>query len=123
MSVTRGQVRGQRRTAQRHCLAVVQRLVDGVAFAAGFHGLERRHILGHRHYLRPGHFLDQGISFLMIVVRVCAQQDLDVRELESQLVDRLLDRRHVPLVRAVNQHVALRRNNEERTQGPGPHVV
>ena len=59
----------------------------------------------------------------MIVVRMGPEQDLDVRKLESQLFDRLLNRRHVPFVRAVNEDIALWCNNEERAQGPGPHVV
>ena len=53
--------------------------------AAGLHRLQRRHVLGHRHHLRAGHLLDQGIAFLMIAVGVVAEQDLDVGELEAEV--------------------------------------
>ena len=59
----------------------------------------------------------------MIVVCVGPEQDLDVREFESQLFDRLLNRLLISFIRAVNENIALRRNNEERAQGSGPHVV
>ena len=41
--------------------------------------------------LRAGQLLHQRIAFLMIAVRVVAEQDLDVGELEPELLDRLLD--------------------------------
>ena len=96
--MARRQVRDERRAAERHRLAVVQHLVDRMRLAARLHRLKRRHVLGHRHHLRAGQLLDHGIAFLVVAVRVAAEQDLDVGELEPELLDRLLNRRHVALV-------------------------
>ena len=91
--------------------------------AAGFHRLQRRHVLGHRHHLRAGQLFDHRIAFLVVAVRVAAEQDLGVGELESELLDGLLNRRHVPLIRAVDEDVALRRDDEKGGQALGPDVI
>src|SRR4029453_2704274 len=54
--------------------------------------------------------------FLMITMCMSAEQNLGVGELEPQLLDRLFNRRHVPLIRTVDEDIPLRRNNEEGTQ-------
>jgi len=59
----------------------------------------------------------------MVAVRVAAEQDLDVGELEPELFDRLLNRRDVALVRAVDEDVALRRDDEERGEAFRADVV
>src|SRR5262245_18865686 len=59
----------------------------------------------------------------MITVCVATEQDLNVGELEPELLNRLLDRRHIALVCTVDQDISLRRGDEERTQGPGADVV
>src|SRR6266704_2727819 len=59
----------------------------------------------------------------MIAVCVVAQQDLNVGELEPQLLDRLLNRCYIPLIRAVDEYISLRCNDQEGTQGSGPDVV
>src|ERR1700730_11824905 len=59
----------------------------------------------------------------MIAMCVVAQQELDVGELEAQLLDLLLNHRHVPLVRAVDENGALWRHDEEGRQGPRADVI
>src|SRR5215831_19624822 len=59
----------------------------------------------------------------MISVRMAAEQDLRIREFETQLSYRLLNHRNIPLIRAINQNVSLRRHNEERTQSSRPDIV
>jgi hypothetical protein len=91
--------------------------------AAGLHRLQRRHILGHRHHLRTAHLLDQGVAFLMVAVGVVAKQDLEIRELEAEVGDRLLDHRHIALIGAVDEDISLRRHDEERAQRLRPHII
>ena len=43
--------------------------------------------------------------------------------LEAQLLDRVADRRHVALVVAVDQDVALRRGDQKRSEGSGADVI
>ncbi len=84
---------------------------------------KRRNVFPHHHDLRTGQLLDQGITFLMVTVRVRSEQNPDVCEFEPELSDRLLDRADVPLVRTVDENVPFRRRDEERTERSGPNVV
>src|SRR5437899_516940 len=59
----------------------------------------------------------------MIAVRVVPKQNLRIGKLEPQLFNRLLNRRHIPLVRAVDQDIALRRDDEKRAQRSGSDIV
>jgi hypothetical protein len=52
-----------------------------------------------------------------------AQQNFDVLELEAKLLNRILNRGHIPLKNRIDQNVALRRGNEERRQAFRPNVV
>jgi hypothetical protein len=94
-----------------------------LSIAARLHRAQRRHVFGERHHLRAGNRLHRGVALLVIAVRVAAEQDLDVRELEPELLDRPLNRRHVALVGAVDQNVALRRDDQEHRQAIRPHVI
>jgi len=87
--VARRQVRDERLAAERHFLSVVQHLSIGCLFCLRAHGLERRHVLGHRHHPRAGQLFDQRVAFLVIAVRGFPSRNLDVGELEAQLLDRL----------------------------------
>src|ERR1700740_39002 len=91
--------------------------------AAGLDFLECRNILGHRHYLRAGLLLDQGIAFLMITMRVAPQQYFGIGKLEPQLLDRLFNGRYIPFIRTVNEDIALRRDHEERAQSSRADIV
>ena len=116
-------VRDERRAAERDGVAVVQHPVDRVRLSARLHAFERRHVLRHRHHLRAGQLLDERVAFLMIAVRMAAEQNLRVGELEPQLLDRLLDHRHVAFVRAVDEDVALRRHDQKRREAGGSDVI
>ena len=59
----------------------------------------------------------------MVAVRVITQNDLDVRRFESELLDRLLNRRDVPLVRGVDQDVSRRSDDQERAQRSRTDVI
>src|SRR5947209_4069416 len=52
----------------------------------------------------------------MIAVRVVPKQNLRIGKLEPELFDRLLNRRHIPLVRAVDENVSLWCHDEEGAQ-------
>jgi len=97
--------------------------IDRVRFAARLHCLERRHVFRHGHHLRTSHLLHHGVRFLVVAVRVAAEQNLRVAELEAELLDRLLDDWHVALVGAVDQDVSGRRDDEEHRQALGAHVI
>src|SRR5215472_7311241 len=116
-------MRDERRVTQRHRVSIVKDLVDRVLLAAGLHRLQQGHVVGHCHYLRTGHLLDQGITFLVIPMGVIAQQYLDVGELEPELRHRLLDRWHVAFICAVDQEMSLRRHDEKRAERIGADVV
>ena len=59
----------------------------------------------------------------MIGVSVAAEQDLDIGELEAELFDRFLDRRHISFIGAVDEDISLRCNDEKRAQRPGSNVI
>src|SRR3990172_507832 len=59
----------------------------------------------------------------MIAVRMVPEQNLDVGEGEPQVGDRLLNRSHVPFVRAVDEDMSFRCDDEERAERPGSHIV
>src|SRR6266404_2603821 len=59
----------------------------------------------------------------MIVVPMVAEDNLGVRELETEVLHRFLDDRHIALVCVVHQDVAGWRNNEKGTQRLRAHVV
>ena len=80
-------------------------------------------VLGHRHHLGAGHLFDHGVASLVIAVRMAAEQDLRIGELESELLNGLLNRRHVPLIRGVVEDIALRRDDEKGGQALGPDVI
>ena len=80
-------------------------------------------MLAHDHHLRAGQLLDERVSFLMIAVRVRAEQDLDVRELKAERGNRLLDRAHVALVGAVDQDVTFGIGDQKRAERPCADVV
>ena len=88
-------------------------LVDRVLFAARLHFPERRHIFRHHHHLCSRQLLQRGIAFLVIPMRMSPEQDLNIGKLESQLLHRLLNCRHIPLIRAVDQDVSLRGYDQE----------
>ena len=53
--------------------------------ARRLHGLERGHILFHRHDRRTAsQFLEDGVGLLVIGMGVAAKNDLDVREREPE---------------------------------------
>jgi hypothetical protein len=54
---------------------------------------------------------------------VIAEHDLDVGELESELLDRFLNRRHISLVGRIQQDVPLWRDDEERAERARADVV
>ncbi len=68
----------ERGAAQRHRIAIMQNTVDRVLLAAGFHSLQQRHILGHRHHLGAGHLLDESVPLLVVAMGMVAEQNLDV---------------------------------------------
>ena len=107
--VSRRQSGDERRAAERYLVAVVQHPVDRMLLAARFHRLQRRHVFGHGHHLGARQLLT-SVAFLVIAVRVAAEQDLRVVE-RSRALDRSLDRRDVPLAGAVDENVALRRHD------------
>src|SRR5262249_17385985 len=113
--VTWSQMRDQRCAAQRDGFSVAQHFVDGVLFPAGLYRLKCRYVLCHDHHLCASALLHQRITFLMIAVCVAAEQYSDIGELESELLDRLLDRGHVSFIRAVQEDVSLRRHDKEGT--------
>src|SRR5258705_4804826 len=121
--VARGQVRHQLRAAERHGIAVVHDAVDRMVLSARLDRLQRVHVLGHRDDLPTGELLHLRVTFLVVAVCMVAEQDLDVGELEPEVGDRLLDDGHVPLVRAVDQDVPLRRDDQERAERLRPDVV
>ena len=49
--------------------------------------LQRVHVFRHRNHLRAGEVLHHRVAFLMVTVRVVAEQDLDVGELEPEVGD------------------------------------
>ena len=98
-------MRDQCRHTETHLVAVLQLPVDWVRLRAWRDREQRLDVLAHDHHLRAGQLLDERVSFLMIAVRVRAEQDLDVRELKAERGNRLLDRAHVALVGAVDQDV------------------
>ncbi len=81
--MARRQVRDQRHPAKLHLITIVQHPVDRMWLAPWRHRLQRGYILGHGHYLRAGQLLDQRVALHMIPVSVTTQQNLDVREFES----------------------------------------
>jgi hypothetical protein len=121
--MTRRQVRDERGSAKRYRFAIVQHFVDRMFLAARLHGAQRRHVFGERHHLRAGLCLHRRVALLVVAVRVAAEQDFDLRELETQLLDRLLNQRDVPLECAVDQDVALRGDDEINGEAPGADVV
>ena len=123
VGVSRRQKRREQRATDRHCVAVVNCPVDRMLFAAGSDGLKGRHVFGHDNDLRARALLHQCIAFLVIAMRVIAEEDLDVARLETQLLDRVQNDGHVPLVGAVDEDVTLRRRDEERRQRSRSNVV
>ena len=58
----------------------------------------------------------------MICVCVITEQDLNIGEFESKLLNRFRNGRHVPFVGAI-ENIPLARDHEKPTEGPGPHIV
>src|SRR5439155_25308341 len=97
------EMRDECRAAQHHRLSVMQNPVDRMVFAAMLDRLKCWHVLRHRHHLRARHLLHQRITFLMIAVRMTAEYDFDVGNLESQLLDGLFNCWDIPLVRSIDE--------------------
>ena len=101
-------MRGQGGTSQFDLVAIVQHAVDGMRLAAGRDLLQCRDVLLHRHHAGAGHFLDHRIGLHVVAVRVAAEDDLDVGEFESELLDARADHRHGLLEVGIDQDVAFR---------------
>src|SRR5262249_32498718 len=59
----------------------------------------------------------------MISVRVRSEQNAYICELEPELSHRPFNGAHIPLVRAVDENVSIRRGDEKRTERLGAYVV
>jgi hypothetical protein len=117
--MARRQVRDKSCSAKRHRLAVVQNLIDRVSFPTWLYPLKGRHILRHCDDLSSSQLLDQRVSLLMISVRVTAEQDFGIGELEPELLNGFLNGPYISLVRTVDEYVSLRRDDQKRTQRSG----
>src|SRR5262249_38769906 len=52
-----------------------------------------------------------------------SEQNADISELEPELPHRPFDGAHIPLVRAVDENVSIRRGDEKGTERPGAYVI
>ena len=121
--VPRRAERHEGRAAQRDLVAVLEHPVDRVRLVAGPHALEKRHVLGHRHDEPAGQLLDEGVALHVIPVRVAAEDDLDVLEVEAQVLHRLAEVRDRILPVGVDQDVPLGRRDQKRREALGADVV
>jgi hypothetical protein len=102
----------------------MQDLIVGTRSAAGrAHALEIGNILGHRHGFGAGHLDDHGIGFLMVAMCMAADNNLDVREFQTQLGHRVLNNGNIRLVSRVDENVTVRSIHDEGRETFGTDVI
>ena len=89
----------------------------------GTHPLQRRDILGHCYDLATGQPLDHRVSLHVVGVRVATQNDLDIFELESELLHRVLEHRDAVLPVCVDQYVPLGGGDKKGGEAVGADVI
>ncbi len=118
-----GEVRGEDDAAERDFVAVVKHAVDvrgremhglvGAVLEVGAAaGLDDGYIGRHDFILCVRLAKDFGAAGAVVVVRVADEQDFDVSEFESKRLDALADERGRRRKVAVDEDVALRRDDE-----------
>jgi hypothetical protein len=121
--VAGGEVGGEDCAAKGHRVAVVQDAVDmgrrkvhvglvavlEVGFAAR---LDDGDVGVHDIVFGAGELLDAGAAGAVVVVGVADEQDLDVAKMEAEGLDALLDEGHAGFKVAIDENVALERDEE-----------
>src|SRR5262245_8385478 len=93
-----------------------------MVFSSG-HVSKSGNILVHRHHLSARQFLYERVAFLMIRMSMAAEYDLDIREFEPQLLNRISDNWNIAFVSRVNQDVALRGRHEVGGERFGSDII
>src|SRR5262249_55540955 len=110
------EMRSKNRPAQTDRIAVVQHAIDGMRLPAGPDIVQCRDILCHRHNRRTCELLHERIACHVVGMRVAAEQNLDVRKLETEFLDSSANYRNRFLVITINKDVTLGRRDQERAQ-------